>query len=91
MKSKAYVLKQIRDLQVNKFGHTQDDANTYVETVKGLTVYELLVLKKELVDKEEPEEARELPISTRWLRGHVRFEDDDTATRDDDDVPRVVS
>jgi hypothetical protein len=78
VKSKAYVLMQIKDLQMKKFGHTEEDAMTYVETVKGLTVYELLVLKKELVNRESPAPPELPDVSTaRWFRGHMRFEEDE--------------
>jgi|TARA_B000000475_G_scaffold212946_1_gene175037 hypothetical protein len=78
VKSKAYVLMQIKDLQMQKFGHTEEDANAYAQTVQGLTVYELLVLKKELVNRESPKPP-ELPdvSTTRWFRGHMRFEEDE--------------
>jgi hypothetical protein len=77
-KSKAYVLMQIKDLQMQKFGHTEEDANAYAQTVQGLTVYELLVLKKELVNRESPAPPELPDVSTaRWFRGHMRFEEDE--------------
>ena len=78
VKSKAYVLMQIKDIQMKNFGHTEEYAMTYVVTVKGMTVYELLVLKKELVNRESPEPPELPDVSTaRWFRGHMRFEEDE--------------
>ena len=78
VKSKAYVLMQIKDLQMQKFGHTEEDANAYAQTVQGLAVYELLVLKKELVNRESPAPPELPDVSTaRWFRGHMRFEEDE--------------
>lgn len=48
MKSKTYILKQIRDLLIDNKAYTERRAEQYVEAVKDKTVYELLVIKKEL-------------------------------------------
>ena len=71
MKSKKYILMQIRDLMIKKFDSSEEDADAYVDQVQTKTVYELLVLKKELTQKEV-----ELPdVSTRqWFRGYFSWE-----------------
>ena len=48
MKSKTYILKQIRDLLVDNKAYSERRADQYIEDVKTKTVYELLVIKKEL-------------------------------------------
>jgi len=53
MKSKSYILMQIKDILMNRKSYTSDEADRYVEDVKEKTVYELLVLKKELSESDE--------------------------------------
>lgn len=48
MKSKTYILKQIKDLLVDNKAYSERRADQYVESVKDKTVYELLVIKKNL-------------------------------------------
>ena len=52
MKSKSYILMQIKDLLLNKKNYTERKASTYIEDVQEKTVYELLTLKKELNESE---------------------------------------
>jgi len=76
MKSKKFILDQIKEIMLDK-GHSEADANKYVDEVKGNTVYELLVLKKEI--KESPVEEQEdtEPPSSFFdrLRGVRRYEE----------------
>lgn len=53
MKSKTYILKQIRDLLIDNKAYTERRAEQYVEGVKDKTVYELLVIKKNLSDDQK--------------------------------------
>jgi len=48
MKSKTYILKQIRDLLIDNKAYTDHRADQYIESIKDKTVYELLVIKKNL-------------------------------------------
>jgi hypothetical protein len=54
MKSKTYILKQIKDLLIDNKAYSEHRAEQYVESVKDKTVYELLVIKKNL--SEDPKE-----------------------------------
>tara|TARA_B100000131_G_C17902051_1_gene526816 strand:- start:357 stop:575 length:219 start_codon:yes stop_codon:yes gene_type:complete len=72
MKSKKYILMQLKELMTEKFGKSDEEADAYIEEVKMRTVYELLVLKKEL--KEKKHEVEEDEISTRrWFRGYFTW------------------
>lgn len=51
MKSKAYILMQIRDLLIDNKAYSENKADKYIEDVKDKTVYELLVIKKELASE----------------------------------------
>lgn len=53
MKSKSYILMQIKDLLLNRRDYSEHRASAYIEEVKEKTVYELLTLKKELSEAEE--------------------------------------
>jgi|TARA_Y100000361_G_C11054946_1_gene287352 hypothetical protein len=53
MKSKNYILKQIKDLLIDRKSYSDDKADKYIEDIKTKTVYELLVMKKELSVQEE--------------------------------------
>jgi hypothetical protein len=54
MKSKNYILKQIKDILMERKSYREERADQYIEELKTKTVYELLVLKKELsLEKEE--------------------------------------
>ena len=53
MKSKAYILGQIRELFVDNRALTYEQADEKIEEIKNMTVYELLVLKKELASSVE--------------------------------------
>ena len=52
MKSKNYILSQIRELLIERHGYTPERAERYVELHKEDKVYELLVLKKNLSEEE---------------------------------------
>jgi hypothetical protein len=52
MKSKNYILSQIRDLLIERHAYTPERAERYVELHKEDKVYELLVLKKNLSEEE---------------------------------------
>jgi len=69
-KGKAYILRQIRDLVVNKRAYSEEEAEDYIKEHLEDTVYQLLVLKKELEDQ-EPVDVFE-PPSVRWFRGEMR-------------------
>jgi hypothetical protein len=70
-KGKAYILRQIRDLVASKRGYGEDEAEGFIKEHGGDTVYQLLVLKKNL-EGEEPVETFE-PPSTKWFRGEMRY------------------
>ena len=48
MKSKAYILREIRELLIDNRGYSEDDAKEKADELAPRTVYELLTLKKEL-------------------------------------------
>jgi hypothetical protein len=52
MKSKNYILSQIRELLIERHAYTLERAERYVELHKEDKVYELLVLKKSLSEEE---------------------------------------
>jgi hypothetical protein len=52
MKSKNYILSQIRELLIERHAYTPERAERYVELHKEDKVYELLVLKKNLSEEE---------------------------------------
>jgi hypothetical protein len=53
MKSKNYILQQIKEVLIDRKAYSESRADQYVEEVKEKTVYELMVLKKELSTEEE--------------------------------------
>ena len=54
MKSKNYILQQIKEVLIDRKAYSESRADKDLEEVKDKTVYELLVLKKELnLEKEE--------------------------------------
>lgn len=53
MKSKNYILQQIKEVLIDRKAYSESRADKYVEEVKEKTVYELMVLKKELSTEEE--------------------------------------
>lgn len=53
MKSKSYILMQIKDLLINRRDYSERRASAYIEDVQEKTVYELLTIKKELSQAEE--------------------------------------
>ena len=64
MKSKNYILSQIKDLLQSNRGYHESETIDYIENIKSKTVYELLVIKKELTEhKEFPEVS-----CMRWYR-----------------------
>ena len=52
MKSKNYILSQIRELLIERHAYTPERAERYVELHKEDKAYELLVLKKNLSEEE---------------------------------------
>ncbi|AUT19040.1 hypothetical protein DSLPV1_069 [Dishui lake phycodnavirus 1] len=77
MKSKKFILNQIKDTMLEK-GHSEADADKYLDEIKESTVYELLVIKKEIKAPEpviEDEDEEEDASYFRRLRGVVRYED----------------
>ncbi len=46
MKSKNYILQQIKELLIDRKSYSEERADQYIETIKTKTVYELLVEKK---------------------------------------------
>jgi|TARA_B110000093_G_scaffold169977_1_gene198460 hypothetical protein len=69
MKSKSYILMQIKNILMTIKSYTNDEADTYVEGVQEKTVYELLVLKKELSESDE----EYLDISCRRSIWHEEY------------------
>jgi len=53
MKTKAYILRQIKDLFIDNRALTIEQADEKIEEIKDLKVYELLVLKQELASSVE--------------------------------------
>jgi hypothetical protein len=70
MKSKSYILMQIKDLYVEKFGYYPYQADVEVDKIKEHTVYELLTIKKELTEKPCETDMRCL----HWFRDDTRFD-----------------
>jgi len=68
MKSKSYILMQIQKI-VDTLGR---DGSQYVKEIEDKTVYELLVLKKELSLERVPDQEDVTPH--HWLRGVHRFD-----------------
>ena len=56
MKSKAYILREIRELLIDNRGYSEDDAKEKADELAPRTVYELLTLKKELATDKEFED-----------------------------------
>ena len=65
MKSKAYILMQIGELLEKNRGLCPEEVDDWVKENGGKTVYELLVIKKELA--ESPKEYPDVSC-TRWFR-----------------------
>jgi|TARA_Y100000389_G_scaffold70780_1_gene67478 hypothetical protein len=53
MKSKNYILQQIKEILIDKKSYSEERADQYIEGIKNKTVYELLVEKKELSIQED--------------------------------------
>lgn len=53
MKSKNYILQQIKEVLIDRKAYSESRADKYIEEVKDKTVYELMMLKKELSTEEE--------------------------------------
>jgi len=53
MKSKNYILQQIKEVLIDRKAYSESRADKYIEEVKDKTVYELMMLKKELSMEEE--------------------------------------
>lgn len=70
MSSKAYILRQIKEILETKFEKPEEEVNSILECKKHDKVYELLMYKKELRNfklhpDEEEEEFEDISISTR--------------------------
>ena len=84
MKSKNFILTQIKTTMLEK-GHYEADADKYVDEIKDSTVYELLVLKKEITTAVVDDAPDDAPLEEGEgeasrslfdrLRGVVRYED----------------
>jgi len=70
MKSKSYILMQIKDIYINKYGYYPYQAEQEVDKIKERTVYELLTIKKELTEKEHYQDMTCL----HWFRDDTRFD-----------------
>ena len=68
MKSKSYILSQVKKLLLNNRGYYEDEADKYIENVKNKTVYELLVIKKDLSENKEYPDVS----CMRWYREEDR-------------------
>ena len=66
MKSKAYILMQIRELLEKNRGLCSEEVEEWIKENEDKKVYELLVIKKELA--ESPKEYRDVSVM-RWFRG----------------------
>jgi len=53
MKSKSYILSQIKELLQTNRGFYETEAEEHIEDLKTKTVYELLVIKKDLDQNKE--------------------------------------
>jgi hypothetical protein len=72
-KGKAYILRQIRDLVQEKRGYDEEESEAYVKEHLEKTVYELLVLKKDLENEERDPGRRESYDSSHWYKGELRY------------------
>lgn len=68
MKSKSYILSQVRKLLLDNRGYYEDEADKYIEDIKNKTVYELLVIKKDLSENKEYPDVS----CMRWYREENR-------------------
>lgn len=68
MKSKSYILSQVRKLLLDNRGYYEDEADKYIEDIKSKTVYELLVIKKDLSENKEYPDVS----CMRWYREEDR-------------------
>ena len=53
MKSKNYILLQIKQILIDHKSYMDERADKYIEEIRSKTVYELLTLKKELSLEDE--------------------------------------
>jgi len=53
MRSKNYILMQLKNILVDRKEYTEEKAAAWIEEHKNKTVYELLVLKKDMSVVEE--------------------------------------
>lgn len=68
MSSKAYIIKQIRDILQDKFDKSEEEIEAIIEEKKNNRSYELLVYKKQLKETilgDDKEEMEDVSISTR--------------------------
>jgi len=64
MSSKAYVLRQIKEILQDKKDFSEEEADKFIEDHKDNKVYELLVIKKELRTSVPEEEEEHVDVST---------------------------
>lgn len=65
MKSKAFILHQIEDLLAKNRGLCDEEISQWRNENESKTVYELLVIKKELSEKREFQDVSVM----KWFRG----------------------
>jgi len=53
MKSKAYILRQIKDLLIDNRAYTIEEADEKIEEIKDLSVCDLLEMKQDLASSVE--------------------------------------
>ena len=64
MKSKAFILRQIEELLAKNRGLCGEEITQWMDENKEKTVYELLVIKKELSEKKEFQDVSVM----KWFR-----------------------
>jgi hypothetical protein len=65
MKSKAFILHQIEDLLAKNRGLCDEEISQWRNENESKTVYELLVIKKDLSEKKEFQDVSVM----KWFRG----------------------
>ena len=53
MKSKAFILMELRDLLMNNVGLEEAQADLEIEGLEHKTIFELLMIKKEIITEHE--------------------------------------
>ena len=68
MKSKAFILRQISELLEKNRGFCESEIDDWIKENEKMTVYELLVFKKELSQSKEYQDVS----CSNWFRGDNR-------------------